>query len=378
MNGVAETVECLVIGGGLAGAMAGLRLAERGREVLLVERERGPRAKVCGEFLSSEAVGYLRRCGVDPIACGGQRVEGLRFSAGGRTIEMRLPFPAQTLSRAVLDEEMLNRAVDRGCGVMRGVTMGKLTQERDGWRALCDDGRVIQAGHVFLATGKHDLRGWGRSSGEQNDLIGFKMHWRLAASQMEQIAGVIELIHFRGGYGGLVRVEEDWANLSVVVRQRVFQSMRGWPELLGHMRRESRLLDERLGGAEPAWDRPLAISSIPYGYLAHRRDGCWRIGDQVAVIPSFTGDGMAIALHSAALAVEMFLDGKTSNEYQYALRTQLKNGVRIATALSRLMASRVAPMVAPSAMVVLPLVLERIAKATRIPPRALLLEDAGG
>src|SRR5262245_33103427 len=54
-------------------------------------------------------------------------------------------------------------------------------------------------------------------------------------------------------------------------------------------------LHQRLGGAIACWSRPLAIASIPYGYVA-TGGGPWRIGDQAAVIPSFSGDGIAIAL----------------------------------------------------------------------------------
>lgn len=366
-------VDCLVIGGGLAGSMVGLRLAEAGRDVLLIEREPGPKPKVCGEFLSAEAVGYLGQCQVDPVPLGARQVRSLRFSAAGRSIETPLPFPALALSRTVLDEALLNRAKQSGCHVVRGTAIEKLTREGDTWCALTATGKAFRASHLFLASGKHDIRAWGRPAGAQNDLVGFKMHWRLAPQQAEALAGTIEMILFPGGYGGLVAVEGESANLSVVVRRKILQSMGGWADLLPHMRRACALLDHRLDGAQPMWDRPLAISSIPYGYLAKGDEGCWRVGDQAAVIPSFTGDGMAIALHSAALAVETFLAGGSVTEYQKSLAAQLKRGMTIATALSRLMASPAARALAPAAMVVLPLALTWIAEATRIPHRALLL-----
>jgi menaquinone-9 beta-reductase len=373
---MARTVDCLVIGGGLAGAMAGLRLADAGREVLLVERESGPRPKVCGEFLSAETESYLRQSGIDPVEHGARHIKMLRFSTGTRRIEARLPFPALALSRTVLDEQLLRRAADRGCELLRGVAIEKLARKEDGWCANADDGQMVNARCVFLASGKHDLRGWARGAGVQNDLIGFKMCWRLAPSQAGLLAGAIELVQFAGGYGGLVEVEDGSANLAMVVRQSVFRKMRGWPGLLAHVRAENALLDERLEGATPEWERPMAISVIPYGYVARGVDGCWRVGDQVAVIPSFTGDGMAIALHSAALAVETLLAGGDVHEYQRALGAQLRSGIRIATALSRLMASRAAHSVAPVAMALLPMALGSIARATRIPSRALLLSGS--
>ena len=365
-------IDCLVIGGGLAGSMAALRLAEAGREVLLLERERGPRHKVCGEFLSAEAIGYLRAAGVDPLRHGAQQVKGLRFSAGARVVETALPFAAMALSRAVLDEQLLECAESAGCTVASGVSVEKLVRDGAAWHAHTEDGRTVSASNVMLASGKHDLRGWVRPSGAQNDLIGFKMHWRLAMQQSQELSRHIELHQFAGGYGGLVAVEDGAANLSVVARRALFKQLGGWPALLAHMRAHNKLLDARLAGAEPAWERPMAISSIPYGYLARSADGLWRVGDQVAVIPSFTGDGMAIAMHSACMAAEMMLGGRSVEEYEQRLGTQLRSGMRIATALSRLMASDIAGLVAPVAMTVLPYLLEPIARATRIPPGALL------
>jgi flavin-dependent dehydrogenase len=354
--------------------MAGLRLAEAGREVLLLERERGPRPKVCGEFLSAEAVGYLRACGVEPVQHSARQVKRMRFSAGSRVAQAELPFPALALSRAVLDELLLKRAEACGCAVRRGVGVEKLTRTGDGWAAICEGGGTVSAAQVVLASGKHDLRGWARPAGPQNDLIGFKMRWRLEPGQAGALNASIELHHFAGGYGGLVAVEDGAANFSAVVRKSEFRRLGGWPRLLEHIRAGSRLVHDRLAGAEPEWERPLAISSIPYGYIARRADGCWRVGDQLAVIPSFTGDGMAIAMHSAALAAEMLVAGRSIDEYQRALSGQLQVGMRVATALSRLMASPIAGFVAPAAMSVLPLALRSIARATRIPARALVME----
>jgi flavin-dependent dehydrogenase len=363
MSRLPQSVEYLVIGGGLAGSMAALRLAEAGREVLLVERERGPRPKVCGEFLSAEAVEYLRAAGVDPQCCGARSLKGLRFSAGKRVIETELPFSALALSREILDEQLLRRAEDRGCVVARGVAVERLIHDAHGWQAGTDGDETVRTAHVVLASGKHDIRGWARGNGTHNDLIGFKMRWRLT----HDLGGSIELHHFAGGYAGLVAVEDGAANLSAVVRRAVYQRIGGWPALLTHMCRGSRLLNDRLAGADAAWDRPMAVASLPYGYLARDSDGCWRVGDQAAVIPSFTGDGMAIALHSAVMAVAMMLAGRSIDEYQRVLAAQLRGGMRIATGLSRLMASEVAGVMAPAAMAVLPYLLGSIARATRIP-----------
>jgi len=120
------------------------------------------------------------------------------------------------------------------------------------------------------------------------------------------------------------------------------------------------------------WQQPLAIASIPYGYLAGRPNGLWCIGDQAAVIPSFTGDGMSIALHSANLAARMFLAGKTSEQYHVVLRNHLGRNMRLATTLSQLMVSGAGRTLAPLALSLMPASLRWIADTTRIPAQELV------
>ncbi|HET6205731.1 MAG TPA: FAD-dependent monooxygenase [Terracidiphilus sp.] len=373
MNHPQPMVENLVIGGGLAGAMTGLRLAQAGREVVLLDRERKSHHKVCGEFLSPEAVDYLRLAGVDLSRLGAVAIEQLRLAARDRVVETALPFRALSLSRCVLDEALLACAEEAGCIVRRGVSAESLTQTNGAWTAE-QSGRSLQcARNVFLATGKHDLRGWQRPHGKQGDLVGFKLHWQLAAQEIEALRGSMDLFLFAGGYGGLCLVEEDAANLCLVVRRKRLRQVGGWPQLLTALLTENRLVRQRLAGGRPVWERPLAISSIPYGYLAEPPLGLWRLGDQAAVIPSFTGDGMAIALHSGALAAGMHMGGKSSDQFQRVLSKQLRSGMSLAILLSRLMVSAVGQGMAPVALAALPQAMGWIARSTRIPETAVLL-----
>ncbi len=372
MSASPRTTAHLVIGGGLAGSMVAIRLAAAGREVTLLERERAAHHKVCGEFLSREAVEYLEQAGVNPLDLGAKTIRTVRLAAKRRMVEAALPFPALSLSRCVLDEAMLGRAAQAGCTVERGAQVESLVAEGGVWRAELRGGDAWCATHVFLANGKHDLRGWEREPGRHGDLVGFKMHWRLKAAQTAALHESIELFLFPGGYGGLSLVEGDVANFCFVVRRATLRAKGGWNELLTTIQKEVPHTGERLQGATPQWERPLAVSSIPYGHLAGQTFGPWCVGDQAAVIPSFTGDGMSIALHCGALAAQMCLAGQSAEQYHHALRAQLGRGMRIASALSRAMVSGVGRTLAPIALSVLPGAMSWIAGSTRVPEDALV------
>lgn len=96
------------------------------------------------------------------------------------------------------------------------------------------------------------------------------------------------------------------------------------------------------------------------------------MGDQAAVIPSFTGDGMSIALHSAALAAQMYMAGESVDRYDRSLQMQLDRRISLATWISRAMVTAAGSTLALFGLSLFPQAIGWIATLTRIPERALL------
>ena len=117
---MSEQTDLAIVGGGLAGPALATRAAIDGRRVVVIERESGPHDKVCGEFLSREAVLHLRALEVDPQRLGGAAIGRVRLAAGRAVAEAGLPFEGVGLSRRVLDEVLLERAASAGVSVLRG------------------------------------------------------------------------------------------------------------------------------------------------------------------------------------------------------------------------------------------------------------------
>jgi len=363
----------LIIGGGLAGAAAAIWLARAGRAVVVIEREAQAHHKVCGEFLSREALNYLKLLGLDVARFGAVPIRSVRLAGRDGFSEANLPFPAQSLTRRRLDEELLQMAVDAGARVLRGCRVSGLEREGAVWRASIEGASPVCARTAFLATGKHDLGGRPRPKGKQSDLVAFKMYWRLAPAQAAALAGHVELMLYRGGYAGLQAVEDGAANLSCLVQRKELQRLGGrWENLLAAMHDQCGLLRERLQSAEALLERPLAVSAIPYGYVRAASDGVWALGDQAAVIPSFTGDGMSIALHSGCLAAAMYLRGETADQFQHKLRGELTSQVALATVVSRGLVWGPSRSVFTAAVGLWPEVLGVVARGTRIPEGAML------
>ena len=151
----------------------------------------------------------------------------------------------------------------------------------------------------------------------------------------------MELVLFEGGYAGLLLVEANAANLSLVVStDRLARARGAWEGLLASLQAECPALARRLAGATPLRARPLAISRLPYGFIHAPRAAdppdLYRLGDQAAVIPSLTGDGVALALHTARRGAEAFLAGQSSREYHASLRRELRWQMARASVLHKL------------------------------------------
>jgi menaquinone-9 beta-reductase len=361
-----------IIGGGPAGAALATLLGSAGRPVILFEKEKAAHDKVCGEFISHEGASYLKRLGLRLEHLGSVPLRHVGLARRGRVLTAPLPFVAQSLSRRVLDEALLERASQAGAEIRRGVRVRGVAKAGKEWRVDTGGSDSVSARDVFLATGKHDLKEWKRPPGPQSGLIAFKMYWRLAPAQAAALAGYVELILFRGGYAGLQAIEGGRANLCLLVQKSMFARKYGsWENLLDAMQEACPHLAMRLEGAAPLLDKPLAISRLPYGHVARESGGLWRLGDQAAVIPSFSGDGMSIALHSAHLAARCYLLGESADSFQRMLASQLSWQVGPATLLSRMLVSPGGQLAAQAAARCLRSNLTLGAALTRIPPRAL-------
>lgn len=376
---MSEQYDALVVGGGLGGAALGVELARAGRRVILFEREAVAHDKVCGEFISHEGARYLERLGVGLGAMGSVEIGHVRLVHHGRTVTSPLPFRAQSLSRRVLDEALLAIAARAGVEVCRGSRVKTLVRGREGWTVSLDGGGEARGSDAFLATGKHDLPGWKRPAGAQPDLIGLKSYWRLAPHQIAALQGHVELILFPGGYAGLQPVEDGLANLCLLVKKSAFANLyKTYDGLLAAMISGSPHLAMRLRDSAPLLTKPLAITGLPYGYVVTNAglDGPWRLGDQAAVIPSFSGDGMSISLHSAQLAANFYLKGRTSAAYHKQIRSDVSAQVARATFISKMLVTGFGQRVAMGGARLIPAILTRSAALTRIPERALQAIDA--
>lgn len=315
--------EIVVIGAGPAGCAAAIALAQANRRVTMLERTTEAQESVCGEFLGGDAVALLRGLGVDLAALGAVRLRGARAATGRHEATAALPFEAYGLSRRLLDAALQQCAQAAGVRLERGVAVPGARRLGEGWEVA-----GVRTRHVVLATGKHNLRGHARQPGR--GAIGLKLHL-----EGLDLPPVVSLLHFAGGYAGLQPGPGGLANLCA--------AMTGAPPgsaaaMLDRIRQGSALAERLLRGARPLWARPLAVAGVPYGFRQQGGvAGLYRIGDQLSVIPSFTGDGMAMALASGLAAARAITAGQDASDFHADWRRRAAGQMRLAGAGAWLM-----------------------------------------
>ncbi len=296
----------LIVGGGPAGAAAAITLAREGEQPLLIERSRETGDAICGGFLSWRTLETLAKLGVEADALNPAPTTRVRLFAKERTAEAPLPRPARSVSRRTLDTVLIAAAQAAGAAIERGVTVRAIEET-----VRLDDGAELHPAALFLASGKHDIRGLARpAEARGNDpTLGLRVRIAAAPGLTRLVSDSIELHLFDRGYVGIALQEDGSGNVCMAVhRSRLNEA--GDPErLLSALGAECPALGERLGyraGSEPID----AIANVPYGWRVREgRAGLFRLGDQAGVIPSLAGEGMGIALASGVAAAEAFARG---------------------------------------------------------------------
>lgn len=297
----------MILGAGPAGSAAAITLAQAGIRAMLIERHREMPDAICGGFLSWRTIRSLAALGIDPAALGDARIGTVRLFAGGRVVEAPLPAPALGVSRRHLDTVLLDSAIRRGVAVERGVAVRAI--EPRGLRTA--DGAILSPDALFLASGKHDVRGGARPAAARGDDPSLGLRWRRGpcATLSRLVGDRIELHLFDRGYAGVVRQEDGSTNICLVVRGSRWDEAGSVASLRESLARESPALGERLTGGDAIGDGD-AIANIPYGWRARSgAAGVFRLGDQAAVIPSLAGEGVGIALASGRSAATAFASG---------------------------------------------------------------------
>ncbi|MHB0971719.1 MAG: NAD(P)/FAD-dependent oxidoreductase [Thermoanaerobaculia bacterium] len=364
---VKETVraDVVVLGAGPGGSTLAAILAARGADVLLVERDTFPRDKLCGEFLSYDALPVLERTGaLAGIEQRGARpIAACRVVTPSRVCEFALPLPARAISRLALDGILFQNAITHGARAMAGWTVNSVNARARTVDASRGETTVrIEARVLAGAWGR-----WGRidrqlartfTEEREHRYFGFKRHYRVDGRDDR----AVELLSYRDGYLGVNAIEGGATNICGLVHQRRLAGHRGgWDTFVEQLRSEGPQIESLFAGATPEQDDFLSCEPVIFAAREPVEEGMFLVGDAAGIIDPLAGNGMAMAIQSAAIAAPMILARINREDDDAPLRaytaswhnafdSRLRWSRRIAVLLSRpaLLHAAIAAVPAPS------------------------------
>ncbi len=300
MEAPLKDFDVAVIGGSLAGSAAACALVRGGASVVVLEKARFPRDKVCGCFLSHEAFPVLRRMGAEEALRKEDPETITRFALverGGKRVEADLPAPVLSISRKRLDLLAAHAAESAGARMRFGTTVLAIEGDLSKGFLVRGVGWELGARAVVGAWGRcSPLDGrFGRSFlRRSSSLFGFG---KMLAGNGERLAGRAVLHFFEGGYVGLSRVEGGLVNLAALASTHVAQAAHhDFDSLLDRLCGESPALAADLEGLTPVSGPPLVSEPVYLGRHGALAGDVLCVGDAAGVIDPYTGTGMSLAL----------------------------------------------------------------------------------
>ncbi|MCU0758879.1 MAG: NAD(P)/FAD-dependent oxidoreductase [Steroidobacteraceae bacterium] len=304
--------DALVVGGGPAGSVTAALLARAGWHVVLAEAARFPRDKVCGECLSPGALDWLDALGLGErvVQEAGPALASVGWLDSRRELRAALPDGqggrhrhGRALGRVRLDELLLGEARALGVEVRQPARVLRVDGVPGDHRCELREAGRATALRIRVVVDARGSRPGGEGPQRDDDLLAFKSRWRDAGPT----AGHLPLLSFPGGYGGLVVAERGWTTFALCIgRARLRECRARRPGLAAGAALEAELrshcpaLEAMLGGATRAtpW---LAWGPVRPGIRAAAPGGPLRVGNAVGECHPLVGEGIAMAIQSAAL-----------------------------------------------------------------------------
>lgn len=342
------TYDVAVVGAGPAGSSLATVLADRDWNVLLLERDRFPRHKVCGEFLSPESQASLDAMGLyrAVAALSPAPMDRVRFvSPRGIRLDVPLPGEAWGVSRHALDATLARTAVRRGAELRTGMRVTGFTRVGAAVEVKLrtnEGARTVRVRALVVACGRHsagDLPPDSSAAGERQQYVGVKCHYANVA-----LPSQVELYLFPGGYAGVGCIEGARVNVCLLASYAAFaRAGKSVSAMIAAAGMWNHAFGRRLAGATALPETEVAVAPVDTGRAAIPWDRTACLGDTAVMIPPLVGDGIAMALRSAELCAPPahdFLRGRrTRAEWQQAYcaawQHEFSHRVRIARLIER-------------------------------------------
>ena len=357
-----DDADVIVVGAGPSGSTAAYYLAQAGLNVLLIEKSRFPRDKVCGDGLTPRAVKSLVAMGVDVSEeAGWLRNKGLRVIGGGVRLELDWPelssWPGYGLvrTRASLDEQLARRAQAAGAKLLEGTTVtgpvldgdGRIVgvetsaepEEKSKARSRSDNaerghgaapGVTYRARVVVAADGNSSRLSVAMGLRKRDDRpmgVAVRTYYTSPRHKDDYLESWLDLWdgdRLLPGYGWIFGMGDGTSNVGLGLLNT--SDAFGKTDYRDLLKRWLKSMPEEWGYVEENRTEPVRGAALPMGFnrTPHYHKGLLLAGDAAGMVNPFNGEGIAYAMESGQLlarVVAQALARPTRAETERVLRS---------------------------------------------------------
>ena len=317
----ADEADVIVVGAGPAGATTAFYLAQSGLDVLLLEKSRFPREKVCGDGLTPRAVKALVGMGIKVGEQDGWvRNKGLRVIGAGLRLEMPWPelssYPGYGLvrTRHDMDEALARRAQQAGARLLEGVTVtGPVRHERSGRitgvvaRPEGGDERRYAARVVVAADGNSSRLSVAMGLRKRDDRplgVAVRTYYKSPRHDDDYLESWLDLWdgdRLLPGYGWIFGMGDGTSNVGLGLLNT--SAAFGHTDYHALLRKWLKGMPAEWGFTEENRTAPVRGAALPMGFnrTPHYHQGLLLVGDAGGMVNPFNGEGIAYAMESGEI-----------------------------------------------------------------------------
>ena len=289
-----------VVGGGIAGLLAAIQVAEAGIPCTLFEKKSYPFHRVCGEYISNEATPFLESRNLYPSVHNPVKISRFMLSSvTGSKAVTALDLGGFGISRYTFDNFLYKKALAAGVVVRENTTVESVAFSGHSFRVTTQNGDY-EYDVVIAAHGKRsglDVKMKRAFTRKRSPFLGVKYHVRY-----DHPDDLVALHNFPGGYCGVNRVENNLVNLCYLVQRDKLKLCGSIPEMEENVLFKNPVLKEIFLNAESRFSKPETINEISFETKLPVENHLLMVGDSAGMITPLCGNGMAMAIHASLIA----------------------------------------------------------------------------
>ena len=294
----------VIIGGGLAGLTSAILLQQGGFNVTLFEKKRYPFNRVCGEYISNEALPFLQSLDLKLSELGPSKINRLSVTTErGKELTADLPLGGFGLSRYMLDNLLFEYAEKLGVEFL----FEKVNdiQFRENIFEITSANGIHQSPLAIAAYGKRsnlDQKFKRSFFYNRSPYMGVKYHILTDLPN-----NLIRLDNFNGGYSGVCKIENQKFNLCYLSKTANLKKYHGISEMEENVLHKNPFLKHLFKNSDFLNGKPEVINEISFEPKSLIEDHLLFCGDSAGMITPLCGNGMAIAIHSAKILSQIII-----------------------------------------------------------------------